>query len=286
MVELSIIIATKDRPERLKKCLDKVSVQTKKPHEIVIIDGSSKPFAGIKTLSKKMKIVYKNKKSSMVEARNIGIGHAAGNIILFLDDDSFIEKHYIENILKFYDTHPEAGGAEGNIVNEKGSKILARLLNFPRFPRRNDVMCLRSLHGCNMSFRKEVFKDFMFDENLIGYYNDDDEFCGRVSKKYKLFFVPSARLIHYQTQYGGARIDHYTNYNTLVFNQFYTLWKLPDKNVFDVLGYMFSQAVMIMRAFIFVREGRHMAIKGILRGYRRVVSAIIDGNVQDRIRSL
>jgi GT2 family glycosyltransferase len=203
-----------------------------------------------------------------------------------LDDDSFIEKDYVQRLLAFYATHPEAGGAEGNVVNENSRRLLARILNFPRLPGRNDIIRMRSLHGCNMSFRKEVFSAFLFDENLVGYYNDDDEFCGRVSKKYKLFFVPSARLVHDQTQYGGARIDHYTNYNTLVFNHFYSLWKIPRKDVIDVLNYLFSQAVMVSRAFVFVKKDKHRAIKGILRGYRRVLHSMINGNVAREIRKL
>ena len=286
MPKISVVIATKDRPERLKKCLAHIAKQTKQPYEIVIIDGSSTPFDGIKAVNKWIKIIYKNKKSSMVEARNIGIRHASGDVVLFLDDDAFMENTYIENLSSFYDSHNEAGGAEGNIVNENSRRLLARALNFPRFPDREDVMHVRSLHGCNMSFRKEVFNDFMFDEKLVGYYNDDDEFCGRASKKYKLFFVPSARLVHDQTKYGGARIDHYTNYNTLVFNQFYSLSRIRGKDIFDVFNYLFSQVVMIARAFIFVKKDRHRAIKGILRGYRRILCATLNGNITAQIRRL
>ncbi len=285
-MRLSIVISTKDRPERLRKCLDVIYRQTKKPYEIIIIDGSSKPFNTEQFIKKGLGIVYKNKKSTMVEARNIGIRHASGDIVLFLDDDAFIENDYVEQLLEFYKAHPEAGGAEGNIANDRDRKMLARLLNFPKFPARDDIMRLRSLHGCNMSFRKEVFNDFVFDENLIGYYNDDDEFCGRVSKKYKLFFVPSAKLIHDQTQYGGARIDHYTNYNTLVFNQFYSLCNIRRKNIFDVLNYLFSQTVMIARAFVFIKNGKHRALKGILRGYIRVLRAFLNRNFSEEIRKL
>ncbi len=281
-MDVSIVIATKDRPQRLIKCLSNIAKQTKKPRETIIVDGSAAPFAHS---SSGTRVVYINRKSSMVEARNIGARKAKGDVVLFLDDDSFMEKGYVENLASFYDSHPEAGGAEGFVTNENNRRLIERLLNFPRFPDRNDVMRMHRLHGCNMSFRRKVFADFMFDENLAGYYNDDDEFCGRVSKKYRLFFVPSARLVHDQTRYGGARTDHYRNYNTLVFNQFYSLWNLPGKNLCDVVGYAFSQVVMILRAFIFIRNGRHMAVKGIMRGYSRVMRAALNGNVAEEIRN-
>jgi len=307
MVRLSIVIATKDRHERLRKCLTAISNQTKRPYEIMIVDGSAKPYRGLKALTRRnssrnssgtggfsvenhprkgIHVIYRNQKSSMVEARNIGIRHVTGDVVLFLDDDAFIEKEYIEKLLEFYRSHPEAGGAEGRIVNEKAPRLLDRLLNFPTFPERDDLMRVWRLHGCNMSFRREVFRDFMFDERLIGYYNDDDEFCGRVSKKYKMFFIPSARLIHDQTQYGGARIDHYTNYNTLVFNQFYSLTTIQRKNIFDVFGYLLSQIIMIVRAFMFIKVDKHTAIKGIARGYQRVLYAIMKNNVVEQIRRL
>lgn len=287
MANLSIVIATKDRPAPLRKCLLAISKQTRKPSDIIIVDGSSKPFAKKDFAHLNgIKIVYKNEKSSMVEARNIGVGCAEGDIVLFLDDDAFIERNYVKELLQFYETHTEAGGAEGNITNENGRRILDRILNFPHLLGRNDIMRVHGLHGCNMSFRKTVFSNFVFDENLIGYYNDDDEFCGRVAKKYKLFFVPNARLIHDQTQYGGARIDHYTNYNTLVFNQFYSLTRIQEKNIFDILCYLFSQIVMILRAFIFIKADKHMAIKGIVRGYNRIFRGVLKGNLTEEIRKL
>ncbi len=287
MNALSVVIATKDRLERVAKCLEKIESQTKPPGEVIIIDGSETPLSkqALSTI-KKSRVVYINRKSSMVEARNIGIRKAKGNVVLFLDDDAFIEKDYIKNLMEFYGSRPEAGGAEGSVTNERNRRLIERLSNFPSFPGRNDVMMMQRLHGCNMSFRKEVFKDFMFDENLAGYYNDDDEFCGRVSKRYKLFFVPSARLVHDQTQYGGARIDQYRNYNTLVFNQFYSLCNIRGKNLFDVIGYIFSQILMVSRAFVFVKKDRNMAVKGILRGYKRILRAVLSGNVAGQIRAL
>ncbi len=283
MGDISIVIATKDRPKRLAKCLSKISRQTQKPREVIIVDGSSTTFD---FTTFRLPVTYINRKSSMVEARNIGMRKAKGDVVLFLDDDAFIEKDYVENLACFYDSRPEAGGVEGNVTNENGRRLLERALNFPSFPGRNDVMRVYRLHGCNMSFRKEVCNNFSFDENLIGYYNDDDEFCGRVAKRYRLFFLPSARLVHDQTQYGGARIDHYKNYNTLVYNQFYSLVRMPQKNIFDVVGYIFSQALMILRAFVFIKTGRHAAVKGILRGYTRIFRAVLSGNLAEHLRIL
>lgn len=289
MLKLSIVIATKDRPQRLEKCLAAISKQRIMPCGIIIVDGSAKPFtSSILNIIKKRgtKIIYRNRKSSMVEARNIGVRNASGGVVLFLDDDAFIEKDYIEQLLEFYKTHPEAGGAEGCITNEKGSKLLQRISNFPAFPGKHDIMRVWRLHGCNMSFRKEVFSNFMFNENLIGYYNDDDEFCGRVAKKYKLFFVPSAQLVHDQTQYGGARIDNYRNYNTLVFNQFYSLSTIHKKDVFDIFGYILSQIVMVIRAFVFVKHNKYLAIKGILRGYRRILYSLFRSTMEKELKRL
>ena len=286
-MKISAVLCTKGREEKALKCLASLANQAQKPYEIIIIDSSDTDSLkkNAEKILGKIKLVYIYKKCSMTAARNIGIRGSSGNIVLFVDDDVVLEKNYIKNLANFYENNPEAGGAEGLITNDRDRKIIDRLLNFPHFPGRNEIMKVRILHGSNMSFRKGVFREYLFNENLRGYYADDDEFCSRVSRRYVLFSVPSARCVHEHTPTGGARIDNYMNFNTLTFNQYY-IFRNSKKSLLNVLMYIFSNIILIARIFAFVKKEKHRAIKGILRGYKRVVKSFFIDDIEIELQKL
>ena len=71
------------------------------------------------------------------------------------------------------------------------------------------------LGGCNMSFKREVFKEMgLFDENLIGkgQFNEAD-LCLRFKKHgYKLLFNPKAKVEHLKSEGGGSSRIHIRNF--------------------------------------------------------------------------
>lgn len=53
------------------------------------------------------------------------------------------------------------------------------------------------LPGCAMVWKKDVFKEFMFDENFSGYARYEEvDFSYRVGKKYRMFMVADAKAQH------------------------------------------------------------------------------------------
>lgn len=50
-------------------------------------------------------------------ARTLGIERATGDLLAFLDDDNIIFPHYVEEMVKALDKHPEAGFAVCSILH-------------------------------------------------------------------------------------------------------------------------------------------------------------------------
>jgi len=98
----------------------------------------------------------------------------------------------------------------------------------PRHPHgTNEFKEVEVLSGGLTGYRKEIFKEFEFDEKLIGYsYMEDIDFSRRVSYKYKLFYDPQAKLEHKHTAggRGGIRDNrkmYMLNHRYLFFKNFY-----------------------------------------------------------------
>lgn len=149
----------------------------------------------------------------MVIARNVGLTHARGEIVLFLDDDVVPLPGLIDAHLAAY-TDPKVGGVAGKIV-EPGQQV-----DSPSHPKvfdpidgwrhahfdhatPGDVMTAR---GCNMSFRRELLVQLGGFDSHIEIFRDDTDACIRVIVAgYAIRFVPTAGLIHLNAQSGGTR---------------------------------------------------------------------------------
>lgn len=101
---VSIIIPVYNVEKYLNKCIESVVSQTYKNLDIIIIDDGSKDSSGKMcdewaSKDKRIRVIHKTN-GGLSDARNVGIEHAKGNYISFVDSDDFIENDMIEVLLK------------------------------------------------------------------------------------------------------------------------------------------------------------------------------------------
>lgn len=88
------------------------------PFEVVVVDDGSDPPVEIGDLAgvSEAKLV-RGRGAGPGDARNLGLNQARGGVILFTDDDTVADSHWLHAALEFLDSHPEAVGVEGPIVS-------------------------------------------------------------------------------------------------------------------------------------------------------------------------
>lgn len=105
----SIVISTCNRPDLLKRCLNKVFEQSYDNYEVIIINNGSKPYHEEKyrrierIFDERFKFYDLNNRMSAgigpAYARNLGISVAHGKYIAFCDDDDeWIDPNYLLDI--------------------------------------------------------------------------------------------------------------------------------------------------------------------------------------------
>jgi len=112
------------RPQALLQLLQSVQGQTKYPDEILIVDGSTNTET--ETLIQENQFANLHyflvppEHRGLTRQRNYGIERVgdAMEVVCFLDDDTVLEKDYLEQLLKTYAVYPEALGVGGYIRNE------------------------------------------------------------------------------------------------------------------------------------------------------------------------
>jgi len=224
MKRISIIIPTRNRPDDLRQTLESIFVQTRQPHEIIIIDQSSVPALQANTLPRTITYIHDPRISGLTEARNVGMDIATGDLWMFLDDDVILEPQYVEEILNAYS--PEVTGVSGIITNYKLPGLSRRLFEtlFVRGAFHDDRQAiywrankLRLEHplrvtrftGAVMSFRVAAVGDLRFDTKLTGgCLAEDIDFCARLPRNAVLVIAPKARLVHNRSVLGRPT-DHW-----------------------------------------------------------------------------
>src|SRR3954470_10304816 len=111
-MQLSIVIPTKDRTEILQRTVDNlVKAVEGIDAEIIVINDSSKKVS-LKGNYNKVEIIN-NPKNGAASARNLGVKHSSGELLLFLDDDIIVNK---SNILRTLELHRDKSKVGYNFI--------------------------------------------------------------------------------------------------------------------------------------------------------------------------
>lgn len=121
---VSVIIPTFNRPQKLERCLETVLRQTHSNLEVFVIDDASKKAFEYSEDSR-VKVIRNVKNLGPGSSRNIGMQHATGQFVVFLDSDDYWELDFLETAVAALIQNPAAAMAyvNGYEVDENG-KIL------------------------------------------------------------------------------------------------------------------------------------------------------------------
>ncbi len=213
-MKISVIISafSKDRLFDINKCIISLESQSLLPDEIlVVVDPDDDLVTFFQShLSKNVKIIVSDQ-FGLSNARNAGIKAAVGDIIVFIDDDAFADKYWLEKLVEPYHV-PEVVGTGGLIrpnwsgtVPEWFPEELFWIIgcSYKGLPKKKSAV--RNAIGCNMSFRKSIFEKVgyfrtdigRFGKNLLG--SEEPELSTRIFKKYskaKIVYIPEAIVYH------------------------------------------------------------------------------------------
>lgn len=176
--------------------------QTLKPDEIIVVDDGSTDDgpAIVERLAETHPIrLIRQQNAGQSAARNIGVDHAHGDLIAFLDqDDVWYPSHLAELVAPFLQTRTaELGWSYSDLdeIDEQGQMVCRGLLAHFNFchPKRDLLSCLRHdmfiLPSSTLVSRRAFEAVGGFNERLSGY-EDDDLFLRLFRAGYDCAFLP------------------------------------------------------------------------------------------------
>jgi GT2 family glycosyltransferase len=190
---ISIVIPCYERPNDLRRCLQSLCQENQRdspPYEIIVSDDSRTDNCK-KVVEQEFPLAKwdSGKHNGPGGNRNAGVSRAAGEWIVFIDDDCIAQKGYLPAYFRAIQENPGVDLFEGYISPDRPKKTWAET-------------CPENSTGgmfwtSNLCVRKEVFDEFDgFDETFKVAYEDVD-FAYRLQKEEKkTLFVKDAVACH------------------------------------------------------------------------------------------
>src|ERR1700733_14573644 len=161
---LSVVVCTRDRLSKLKRCIDALLAATvARDWEIVVVDSCSNDGTGeyLASIDQKrfnrvdVTTTFETKRGSAA-ARNRGWYSTKADIIVFIDDDCYAAEDYLDSIQQVFDEHPEAGFIGGRVLLFDPADYRMTIQDS------QESFCFQPktfvapgiVHGANMAFRR------------------------------------------------------------------------------------------------------------------------------------
>lgn len=203
MLKISVIIPVYNGEKTIRECIETTLSNNYEEFEVIVVDDNSKDNTQniIEQLKdKKLKFVRNKLNSGPSFARNVGIKESAGEIVLLLDSDSYVERNWIQkHVLAHGKTDADiiGGGILGIHKTIYGEcESFCNHWNVQPFSGNHYV---RKLHlpTNNMSIRRTVFSKIgFFNEDLRT--GEDAEFCFRaLNNNIKICLNSDIIVYHY-----------------------------------------------------------------------------------------
>jgi len=123
----------------------------------------------------RVKVAFNHGVQGLSAARNLGLRHARGEVIAFVDDDVILFPDWAEEMVNTYAQHEAAIGATGAAYPAWERPAMAWfpkefywIISCTDWLEGQGVREVRNAWGMNMSFRKEAFAYCSFDEGAGG----------------------------------------------------------------------------------------------------------------------
>lgn len=223
--DLSVVVCTFRRAEKLAACLDALTRQTIRDRvEVIVVDDGPDDATAEVAGRYDVRLVRHTQNRGLAAARNTGIEAATAPIVAFTDDDCIPDDHWLEALLEPYggDDVVAVGGdvealrrttlvhrylADTNrlapleIELSVSTSLLYRAKLYLRRNWHGDhtlpgTRAVYSLVGANMSFRRDALVEVGMFDPRIDFGGEDEDICRRLRERFALGrFVFTSRAV-------------------------------------------------------------------------------------------
>lgn len=209
----SVIIPNWNGQQLLRDCLSSLVKQSFKDFEIILVDNNStdSSLEYVRKNFPEIKIIKLNKNFGFAKAINEGVKHSTAEYVAFLNNDTSVDKKWLENLIKCADNHSEVISVNSKMLNFYNRKIIdgvGILINEVGQAKSiawqeedagqydKEQYIFGATGGGSLFKREDFIKVGLFDESYFMYFEEVDFAFRTQFLGYKSIFCPQAIVSH------------------------------------------------------------------------------------------
>jgi len=279
--QVSIVITNYNGEEHLEECLNSLKDIEYSNYEVILLDNASQDdsIELAKNLYPEIRIISLKKNYGFAEGTNKGAEGAKGEFLLFLNNDTRVDKKWLIELVNaaktygenniysskvlFYDP-PHDINTIGGVITPMGNGLDINFLK-PDLDKYNKVRYIGSPSGCSMLLKKSIFEEMGgFDKDYFAYLEDVDFGWRCWLNGHKTYYIPTSIVYHKYGATGGKRESPFRIYNTQK-NRLSNIFKnFTIKNI--IKGLIISLGFDIIRIFSFLSSRNFELVKAVFKG--------------------
>jgi len=202
---VSIIIVNFNGMEHLAKCLDSLAKISYENHEIILVDNNSRDDS-VKFVIQNypsVVIIKLGENKGFAEPNNIGAKIAKGKYLLFLNNDTFVQPDFINELVKEAEKDKHTAICQSLLLRPDGSvdssgdfiDTIGVVYNSKKAVK--NTREISSARGASMLIRKDIFEELDgFDKKFFATFEDVDLGWRAWIAGYRVLIVPKSVVYH------------------------------------------------------------------------------------------
>lgn len=228
-MDVSVIIVNYNVREFLNNALTSLQKSLEGfASEIFVVDNASDD-GSVETVAKNfpdVRLITNSTNLGFAKANNQALAQARGKYLLLINPDTVVQENTVRELIKFFESHPDAGMVGCKILNPDGTLQLPCRRSFPTpwiaftktfglsalFPKSklfarynltyldpDQTYDVDAISGSFMMLRRDVYETIGGLDETFFMYGEDLDWCYRVKQAgWKVYYVPTTSIIHYK----------------------------------------------------------------------------------------
>ncbi|MFN0088094.1 MAG: glycosyltransferase [Blastocatellia bacterium] len=197
-MKVSVIIPTRNRSADLRRCLEALAAQDfpRERFEVIVCDdGSDEDIQAVAHAMAGAGLPVRWERQAPLgpaAARNLGIQHAAGEIVAMTDSDTLPDPRWLTKLCEALDADPDAVGVEGLVYAENEGE-------FDPLGEGPSNKAGGVFLTCNCAYRRRaLMRVGGFDEGFPYPAYEDTDLAAAAGRLGRILWQPEARVMHPQ----------------------------------------------------------------------------------------
>jgi GT2 family glycosyltransferase len=194
---ITVIVCTFNGRRTIRQCLASLTALDYPDYEVIVIDdGSTDGTAEIVAQFPCRAILQAN--LGLSTARNAGLNAATGEIVAYIDDDAFADRHWLRFLALAFrrSNHVSVGGPNIAPQEDLTAAAVARSPGSPCHVMLSDDVA-EHIPGCNMAFRRDALMAIGGFDPQFRVAGDDVDICWQIQQRGgTIGFAPAALVWH------------------------------------------------------------------------------------------